>query len=177
MPRPPLARAHPQRHDSCDTRGFLQSQNVPFSVSFLSQSKSLAVVTWADPLTLAHLKSNVRHSRVSSMITHSPIAPRIMRMSFAPLLAVSLLFCTGTLQAAATFTPLGHFGGVRSGAYDVSADGAVIVGLVSDASGNSTGLFRWTAAESIVRGLPTGTGITVDSVIACGPRAAVLAIQ
>jgi uncharacterized membrane protein len=44
-----------------------------------------------------------------------------------------------------TFTPLGVFDGTRSEAYDVSADGAVVVGLTD------SGIFRWTAAENTTR--------------------------
>jgi probable HAF family extracellular repeat protein len=43
---------------------------------------------------------------------------------------------------------LGTLGGVGSGAYDVSADGSVIVGDSADASGQARA-FRWTAADGM----------------------------
>jgi uncharacterized membrane protein len=71
-----------------------------------------------------------------------------------------VLFCAGALYAEpvaaqATFTPLGQFGGIRSGASDISADGSVIVGT-SIGPGALISVFRLTPQGSTVR----STGLT-----------------
>jgi probable HAF family extracellular repeat protein len=79
---------------------------------------------------------------------------QLMRLPIQ-LFSTALLFiacvCTTTsARAAATFTPLGLFGGAGSEAYDVSADGSVVVGFVTSPTGARTGLFRWTAAGTVI---------------------------
>jgi probable HAF family extracellular repeat protein len=79
------------------------------------------------------------------------LSPRVdVRVYVMILFGVFCIFSTATARAAATFPPLGHFGGTDSKAYDVSADGSVVVGFVYDASGFPSGLFRWTAGETVV---------------------------
>ena len=74
----------------------------------------------------------------------------------APLLIGLICFSIAPVQAAATFTPLGVFGGVRSNATDVSADGSAVVGF------SNVGLFRWTAMESMVRAALERDGAAVS---------------
>ncbi len=87
------------------------------------------------------------------MILH-PIAHNSLRIparaSFFLLLSIICVAITPTARAAATFTPLGTFGGFSSQAFDVSADGSVVVGLVGDGSGLQPAMFRWTAAGSTI---------------------------
>jgi probable HAF family extracellular repeat protein len=56
--------------------------------------------------------------------------------------------------AQATFTPLGLFGGVRSEASDISADGSVIVGTTLSGSPPMVSVFRLTPQGATIR--PTG---------------------
>ncbi|MEX2139781.1 MAG: hypothetical protein WD894_11005 [Pirellulales bacterium] len=61
-------------------------------------------------------------------------------------------FFTTELYAQITFTPLGVFGGLRSEATDVSADGFVVVGTVfAPPPINRDHIFRWTSTDSVVR--------------------------
>jgi probable HAF family extracellular repeat protein len=58
---------------------------------------------------------------------------------------------TALLRAAATFTPLGLFGGTLSEAADVSGDGRTVVGFVFDNRTNTSSNFRWTALGTAIR--------------------------
>ncbi|MEX2141627.1 MAG: PEP-CTERM sorting domain-containing protein [Pirellulales bacterium] len=59
---------------------------------------------------------------------------------------------TSWVYAQATFTPLGFFGGTTSQAYDVSADGSVVVGTVRNVSNGINRVFHWTAGQSLLNG-------------------------
>ena len=58
---------------------------------------------------------------------------------------------TSPVRAAATFTPLGLFGGDLSRATDVSANGSVVVGIVADVATDRFEVFHWTSAQVMFR--------------------------
>jgi probable HAF family extracellular repeat protein len=76
-----------------------------------------------------------------------------LRIDLLALLVGAGVLYTLPVAAQATFTPLGLFGGVRSSASDMSADGSVIVGT-SIGPGATVSVFRLTPQGSSVR--PTG---------------------
>lgn len=82
---------------------------------------------------------------------------------------ICLVLSAVEARAQVTFTPLGVFGGVSSGADDVSADGTVVVGRVFTLPDSSVSVFRWSAQQSTVR--PTGIRRTefTDSPISISP--------
>ncbi len=74
---------------------------------------------------------------------------------FVRVLLVASAICgisTSWLYAQATFTPLGFFGGTDSRAYDVSADGSVVVGTVRNLNNGINNVFHWTAGQSQLNG-------------------------
>jgi uncharacterized membrane protein len=99
---------------------------------------------------------------------------RIVRFirCFVPLIALSLFATHVAYGAVASFTPLGLFGGIRSAANDVSADGTVVIGTVYDASNIPTGLFRWSAARTVIgpapASFPATPAISADGSVIVG---------
>jgi probable HAF family extracellular repeat protein len=83
------------------------------------------------------------------------------------------LWCERT-RAQMTFTPIGRVGGPFAGAYDVSADGSVVVGQADFASGPEA--FRWTRDGAMVGlgDLPGGIhhsaayGVSADGSVVVG---------
>jgi len=64
---------------------------------------------------------------------------------FNALLSACVLSLIATAGWSQSLTWLGTLGGVRSEAYGVSADGAVVVGMAENAAGQPRA-FRWTAS-------------------------------
>jgi uncharacterized membrane protein len=60
------------------------------------------------------------------------------------------------VNAQATFTPLGTFGDASTRAYDVSADGSVVVGFTN------TRLFRWTPSNTTFQSALERDGASVS---------------
>jgi probable HAF family extracellular repeat protein len=94
--------------------------------------------------TIAQIKVVVQHR----------LAAR--RVTLFVALACATALSSEPVAAQATFTPLGQFGGVSSSAYDISADGSVIVGTTVALPGPTISLFRLTPQGSTVR----STGLT-----------------
>jgi probable HAF family extracellular repeat protein len=65
-------------------------------------------------------------------------------------IGVVYLLAAGQVYAQATFTPLGRFGAFDSVAHDVSADGSVVVGVVTNFPDRTHGVFRWTKEGSSI---------------------------
>jgi hypothetical protein len=66
------------------------------------------------------------------------------------------------LCAEVTFTPLGVFGGVESRASDVSGNGFAVVGTYS------SGAFRWTALDTVLRPVTNAAAVSADGSIIAG---------
>jgi probable HAF family extracellular repeat protein len=79
--------------------------------------------------------------------TRSSSPRAVKRPSLWLVVVLGCVSTTGFVRAAATFTPLGLFGGLRSRTLDVSGDGSTVVGFVDDASGAS--VFRHTNAATM----------------------------
>jgi probable HAF family extracellular repeat protein len=78
-------------------------------------------------------------------LAHHPVLLRWTSLIFA------ICFThTANVEADVTFTGLGVFGANSSAARDVSADGSVVVGTLRGPFAIS-GIFRWTASESMTR--------------------------
>src|SRR5687768_12458824 len=82
--------------------------------------------------------------------------------SFPLILVFACISTTALSQPAATFTPLGSFGGAaQTQAHDVSADGSVVVGVATNYPDRSHAVFRWTKDGSVLH-----KGETVRSKVA-----------
>jgi hypothetical protein len=79
----------------------------------------------------------------------------VRRVALLVAIACAVALYSVPVAAQATFTPLGQFGGIRSSATDISADGSVIVGT-SVGPGATVSVFRLTPQGSTVR----STGLT-----------------
>jgi len=103
-----------------------------------------------------------------------PLAQQLLKFTRNLALTRSLLpaalLCVSYVdqgRAQITFTPLGVFNGTRSEAYDVSADGSVVVGVISTASGQD--LFRWSASDVMVRsGRYENPAVSADGTVVVG---------
>lgn len=104
------------------------------------------------------------------------------RIELRTMLALTIGLCAWTNSAAQSLTWLGTLGGNESAAYDVSADGSVVVGASADAQGQIRA-FRWTAqtgmidlgtlspySGSLARGV-SADGLTVVGYVADNPYA------
>ena len=108
------------------------------------------------------------------------IAARIARIPASPLIQLGLglliaLRCFSAPLPAygqVTFNGLGLFGGTRSEAHDVSADGAVVVGLTRNEIDSGFSVFRWTDTETMFRpGFSTfPAAVSADGLVVVGTR-------
>jgi probable HAF family extracellular repeat protein len=103
-----------------------------------------------------------------------PPAVRRSAVAFSLLIVSGLAWHLIAQKALAdvTFTPLGTFGGTLSYAHDVSADGSVVVGVVSGLPGNTNGLFRWTRERTIIHNETVRSPVAVsdDGLTVVGSR-------
>jgi probable HAF family extracellular repeat protein len=98
-------------------------------------------------------------------------------MCFWLISGLAMLSTNVFAQGTVTFTPLGDFGGNESSAYDVSADGSVVVGEFTTLT--ELNAFRWTATGSTLRpsvlevsGVsPSGSVVVGRYLTANGPEA------
>jgi probable HAF family extracellular repeat protein len=85
------------------------------------------------------------------------VSRRLVAIGLSTIIGLGFLLTAVPLRAQATFTPLGFFGGGRSRATDISADGSVIVGTVA-LPGPAVSIFRVAPQGMTVR----ATGLQGD---------------
>jgi len=95
-----------------------------------------------------------------------PFHPRTLTLAVA--LACTAAFAIHPAQAADTFTGLGTLGGTYSEAFDVSADGSVVVGAGYIAGNAAIHAFHWTGGVMSDLGTLAGTDSRATAVSADG---------